>query len=591
MGMTASQARFLCLTARKSNVEFEGQQINQQRTCLSNQSASYYSELCNMVVPIPPSIEDYTRVSYTFDDGALSNTITSMIARTEPEMQGYYSVSYMQQWQDDYAIVPASSSLIEMSPKATSTAANPQFDYKIGTTKLRTLSSFATPINGGTKEVTEVIPAHDATYDWNGYLTKKELTFNGNKVSITGGSNEIPTFKYTPDNTPVGPKDDTENYQLFAEKGSDLYNKINETIQMVFTNSENEPYAFMDRNDDGTFGEGHYEAEYDKIPENAYLTYEDRDYVPTSQDDYGAYHILSLDDDGYYEYIGSSSTSQTQSTPQPVIINNLNDDEAQNWISDVVSEMKNYKDMFGKNPYYTPAEGEKTVVKTIPLEGTWDINWDVVNNDDYLKTLDEKQLTQLAEQELYYQKLLNEAYVNNPAATDQWYVKYTQNTTTGAWVPSFYKQTEVEDQGKYVDGYSSGKINCFSIGSTTKTQEVLNKLARVEKDSSGRYVSLTIYHDKGNMDNYVTYQLITNTSTDEDAYNDAMNQYNYDQSMYDKKIQDINSKLKIVQQQDKALELNLKALDTEENAINTEMESVKKVLQKNIESSFKTFNA
>ena len=60
MGMTASQARFLCLTARKSNVEFEGQQINQQRTCLSNQSASYYSELCNMVVPIPPSIEDYT---------------------------------------------------------------------------------------------------------------------------------------------------------------------------------------------------------------------------------------------------------------------------------------------------------------------------------------------------------------------------------------------------------------------------------------------------------------------------------------------------------------------------------------------------
>ena len=38
--MSASQARFLGLTARKTNVEFEVQQINQQRTTLSNQSAN-----------------------------------------------------------------------------------------------------------------------------------------------------------------------------------------------------------------------------------------------------------------------------------------------------------------------------------------------------------------------------------------------------------------------------------------------------------------------------------------------------------------------------------------------------------------------
>ena len=36
MGMAASQARFLGLTARKTNVEYEGQQINQQRTRLIN---------------------------------------------------------------------------------------------------------------------------------------------------------------------------------------------------------------------------------------------------------------------------------------------------------------------------------------------------------------------------------------------------------------------------------------------------------------------------------------------------------------------------------------------------------------------------
>ena len=56
-------------------------------------------------------------------------------------------------------------------------------------------------------------------------------------------------------------------------------------------------------------------------------------------------------------------------------------------------------------------------------------------------------------------------------------------------------------------------------------------------------------------------------------------------------MQEINSKIEIVQQQDKNLELQLKQLDTEENAISTEIDAVKKVIQKNVESSFKTFNA
>ena len=59
--MAASQARFLGLTARKTNVEYEGQQVNQQRTCLANQSANYYNQLLGMTVPTPPSIADFTK--------------------------------------------------------------------------------------------------------------------------------------------------------------------------------------------------------------------------------------------------------------------------------------------------------------------------------------------------------------------------------------------------------------------------------------------------------------------------------------------------------------------------------------------------
>ena len=68
-----------------------------------------------------------------------------------------------------------------------------------------------------------------------------------------------------------------------------------------------------------------------------------------------------------------------------------------------------------------------------------------------------------------------------------------------------------------------------------------------------------------------------------------MNQYEYDKYQYDQYIQEINAKIEIVQAEDKNLELRLKQLDTEHNAIQTEMDAVEKVIQKNTESSFKTF--
>ena len=70
-----------------------------------------------------------------------------------------------------------------------------------------------------------------------------------------------------------------------------------------------------------------------------------------------------------------------------------------------------------------------------------------------------------------------------------------------------------------------------------------------------------------------------------------MNQYNYNKAKYDQQIETINAKIEIIQGQDKDLELRLKQLDTEENAISTELDSVKKVISKNVDSSFKTFNA
>lgn len=52
-----------------------------------------------------------------------------------------------------------------------------------------------------------------------------------------------------------------------------------------------------------------------------------------------------------------------------------------------------------------------------------------------------------------------------------------------------------------------------------------------------------------------------------------------------------NTELAAIQVKDKTFDLELKNIDTEHNAIQTEIESVKKVIDKNIERTFKIFNA
>ena len=59
MGLSASQTRFLTLTARKSNVEYQGQQINQARTALANQSSQLYTQMMNLKAPTAPSVYEY----------------------------------------------------------------------------------------------------------------------------------------------------------------------------------------------------------------------------------------------------------------------------------------------------------------------------------------------------------------------------------------------------------------------------------------------------------------------------------------------------------------------------------------------------
>ena len=393
MGMAASQARFLGLTARKTNVEFEGQQINQQRTTLSNQSANYYNQLLGMAVPVPPSVDDYTKTVYTFKDGALSNSISSMIAQAG----GLYLISYTSSWTDDFAAVSAGQSIVTKNSNPDLNKTNNAIDgvvYGVGAKELRRMGD---------------------------------------------------AFKL------------------------DVYKDDKKTGTSVY--------------------------------------------------------------------------------------------------------MKNGK-------YYSDAEC-KTAIKDVD-KSSYKLNENY--NDEYLKSLSLDQLEKLQEEEQQYISILNKQYA--PDGNETWMVRYVQNTSTGTWSPFFNKKS-VLDKAIYSDnGSSQSNIPAYTIGSAQKTEEVKGVQARMEQDASGRIISVTL--NPGNADE-VTYAVTTNTTTDQAKYNDAMNQYEYDKYQYDQSIQEINAKIEIIQSEDKNLELRLKQLDTEQDAISTEMDAVQKVIEKNTESTFKTF--
>ena len=95
MGMAASQARYLALSARKTNVEYEGQQINQQRVNLSNQSADLFNQMMTMSVPTCPDSNDYTTLQYSWSDGINDSVISDYYQIGTPnEDYNYVVTSY-----------------------------------------------------------------------------------------------------------------------------------------------------------------------------------------------------------------------------------------------------------------------------------------------------------------------------------------------------------------------------------------------------------------------------------------------------------------------------------------------------------------
>lgn len=348
MGMAASQARYLSLTARKTNTEYQGQQVNQERTALANQSAGLFNQMLALDVPTPPAATDYTKTEYVFTDPATSGSLT-------------VDAIYV-----DDTLSDASKTIadVHVTEKKSVNIANTLY------------------LNNASKE-------HD-----------KE----GDSFAIT--------------------KEDDEYY--ISLNGGTPYS-IKGPVQM--------------------------DSQHDKFLE-AYNKYGDAQ----------------------------------ERAPE-------------------------------KGDYYFKFTNPQTGIEYFLFAGD-------VNSDP--------------------DKLTPESLSS--------------------------------------DGYLA-----YTLEGSTKTETKVYEGAQLIKadDGTGRYESM-IYTDP-NTKKSRTYTLTLQTVQDEDAYNKAMDTYKAEKAIYEKAVADIDAKTTIIQQQDKTLELHLDQLDTEQQAIQTEMDAVKKVIDKNIEETFKTF--
>ena len=92
MGMAASSLRFAQLTARKNQVEFEGQQINQQRLTLSQKSSAIYNDMLTKQVPTAPDPSAFTKIVYKFNSGRGTSSILNLARKTSGAYN--YNVTY-----------------------------------------------------------------------------------------------------------------------------------------------------------------------------------------------------------------------------------------------------------------------------------------------------------------------------------------------------------------------------------------------------------------------------------------------------------------------------------------------------------------
>ena len=581
MGMAASQARYLALTARKSNCEYEGQQINQARLNLSNQTANLFNQMLGLSVPTPPSTQDYTKVQYSFTDGVNNMTIDSWQQLATPEEDYNYVINYhykanvytgSQKKLNDPQVqftgaVPTSSTLYSAQIKAIQDAqveiTNAQADYDTNLANYKTKLSEASKLqNYADNSLNSNVLNH--TYDetsGNYKLTLQDKTKEGYPLYTTADGKKI--YKngndyYTEDGKKY--EGSTDGIKVVESTNKPEYKPLN-SADIDDTTRTEIANAIQQLKDYGALDKDKFD--------NSEIYYDSKSKTIAFKSDLDAL---------------ISTTGSGTSTILPSY--HIDKSEDATWKS--INEMK--------------GEVENLNTSTNAAKGRLDLaeaTFDAMSVPGYvgnckltpLSALTDDQMAEISQiiKDMKAQDV-NTTLTKCFNTTDGTYdastysggiYSFTMNGVT--YYTTYYDLAETASSGEGINNIDTQQKLPYYNASYVSTNINKTDKALLETDSNGRFASVRIGDDT------VKYTLNAETITDDAAYQDAMNQYYYENAQYDKMVQDINAKTSLIQQEDQQLELRLKQLDTEQNALATEIDAVSKVVKDNVEKSFKTF--
>lgn len=651
MGMAASQARYLALTARKSNCEYEGQQINQARLNLSNQTANLFNQMLGLSVPTPPSTQDYTKVQYSFSDGTNDITMDSWKQLGTSDENYNYVVTYhyksdvytgsqkkMNDPQVQFTTTGTATNINVLKAAtsrltSTSTAYNKiQEDYEKLKANLESAQKAAetaqTAYDTANTAKTAAETARDnalAAYQdaqtaRNNYETGTDYTtikknyddavtaLNDEKTAAATLSNYA-NGKVTGNSTNIkqngnGYDINGTTYQGFADLDSTVQTSVREALNKLQSegaiSSVDTSSVFCDANGNIVFS--------DDI-KKALASTSDVDIPTYSVGDSGSILTQANKYDANIEtYTANVANTKLAYDAANEQLDSLKADETKTKSAYDIAES-------------ALSEANKTLVSAATNKISADANLATAQSalDDFeannQTTIDEYNAAKEA-----YDALQSPEYIGNCKLT----LLETLTDDQQAELKQVVKDMKAQgvdadinncfdENGNYTGGiyqftlngktyYSSidGLYNSYNAGTGPNHIDDQTNLAYY----NASYISTKIEDTKKALletdsqgrfssirleDDTVQFTLNTETITDDAAYQDAMNQYYYESAQYDKTVQDINAKTSLIQQEDQQLELRLKQLDTEQNALSTEIDAVSKVVKDNVEKSFKTF--
>ena len=601
MGMAASQARYLALTARKTNCEWEGQQINQARTALANQSANLFNRLLDLEVPNAPKTTDYTEIQYSFSDGENESVLDSWQQLSTADPNYNYIVNhyyYADIYTGSQKLLENPQVHIEDNDVVEKGYIDPSAVLKYGPSNRVTLND-GTEVNADEITTDRADSDEELRNQFNDFATARDLAYDAGAIpagEVYGYQDSSGTWHFflQEEIDSVEPVDPLSYYDVqYADGSTARYDEI------TTEQTQNDEELQKQFNDFATAKELAYDA--GAIPDEEVYGYQDAS---------GTWHFFLKDElqdidnqhpEVAFDPVNNSYTITTADGKESYTYNSIEDVEKDTRFEEALRSFEEAVGLAEKDGALTT----DNVYGYQDSSGTWHffIPDDLENPVDYssapglyvgncklteLTSFTEDQAAELAQilkdcpdsamnQYLSFDNKGNLIYNGQGIYTFEMNGK-TYFTTESDFYNSYNtphdseKPIEIQNKLAY---YNASYIQ-------TKIEETNHAL--LETDGNGRFTSVKFDDDS------VVYSLNVETVTDDAAYQDAMNEYMYKKEQYEKTIADINAQTSIIQQEDRTLELRLKQLDTEQNALSTEMDAVKKVISDNIEDTFKTFS-